>query len=145
MCIVRIRKRHELPSHSKGVNARNLFKRVDAFDDLLIEMPCTQLLAFMTKDEPPISKFQVDKISLHFEKTGSNHNLDLIVNLPFSLVDYIIIILYEFPACFGIFRNFFQDNLFVNGRIVRTNHHGSKQKNRRLWPISEVLCQLHLL
>ena len=72
------------------VNARNLFKRLDAFDDLLIEIPCIQLLAFTTKNEPPISKFQIDKIKLHFEENGSESQIGFDCEVRKTLFLYLL-------------------------------------------------------
>lgn len=55
-----------------AVNARVLCKRLDAFDKILDEIPQLQLLAWTATGEPPISKYQIEKIRRHFSKTGKS-------------------------------------------------------------------------
>jgi len=57
------------------VNARNLFKQIDVFDDILIEFPSLQILAQTERNEPPISNFQLKKILSYFEKNGFEKQL----------------------------------------------------------------------
>lgn len=70
---------YKLLSRSKGVvlavNARNLYKRLDVFDDFLKDNSSIQVLAWTATGEPPISNYQVDKIHTHFKELGIEKQL----------------------------------------------------------------------
>lgn len=66
--------RNSLIEHCQGIvlalNARILCKRLDAFDKILHDLPQLQVLAWTGTGEPPISKYQIEKIRRHFVRIG---------------------------------------------------------------------------
>ena len=58
-----------------AVNARNLYKCIDVFDDFLKEYSSIQILAWTATGEPPISNYPVDKIHTHFKELGMEEQI----------------------------------------------------------------------
>lgn len=71
-----------------AVNARNLYKRLDVFDDILEDNSSIEVLAWTGTGEPPISNYQVDKIHTHFKELRIEKQLGFDCQVCLNILSY---------------------------------------------------------